>query len=104
MARLIRDVMTKNVNYFEPDLSVSKAANAMREEDIGALPIAEEDRLVGVLTDRDIVVRAIANGRDPQSTKIREIMSDGVLYCYDDQECDEVAETWVKTRSGVCPW
>lgn len=88
---LVRDCMTKNVELADPWMSLSDAARKMRDGDFGSLPIGENDRLVGMITDRDIVVRALADDKNPWETRIRDIMSGPVLYCYDDQTLDEVA-------------
>lgn len=82
--------MTKKVDIATPDMTLQEAAKRMKEGDYGVLPVGEGDRLIGMITDRDIAVRAVAQGKNPQATKIREIMSDEVLYCYDDQPVSEV--------------
>lgn len=87
----IKDVMTEVVDLVDPETRIADAARKMRDNDIGALPVGEGDQLVGLLTDRDIVVRAIAEGKDPDSFTVREAMSKRVLYCFDDQSTDEVA-------------
>lgn len=86
----IRDVMTKTVKVVDPKTTIAEAARIMRDDDVGALPIGQE-KLEGMLTDRDLVVRGIATDKDPVSTPIEKLMTDEVLYCFDDQECDEVA-------------
>jgi CBS domain-containing protein len=89
---LVRDCMTKKVELAAPGMSLRHAAQKMRDGDYGFLPVGENDRLVGMITDRDIAVRAVAEGKDPKSTRVREVMSDKVLYCFDDQTTEEVAE------------
>lgn len=88
----IRDVMSNKVELIDPTTTIHDAARMMRDDDIGILPIAENDKLVGVVTDRDIVVRTLAEGKDPTTTTVREAMSRRVLYCFDDQSVDEVAD------------
>ena len=73
MGTSIRDVMTSEVRACEPSTTVVEAAKAMAKEDIGPVPVVEDGRLIGILTDRDIVVRVVAEGRDPASTKIEEV-------------------------------
>jgi CBS domain-containing protein len=85
----VKDVMTTEVNLVAPDTSLFDAAKIMRERGIGILPIGENDRLVGMLTDRDIVVRGIASNRDMKRTAVRDVMSAKILYCYDDQSVEE---------------
>ena len=87
----IRDVMTRDVDVINPAAMIAEASRRMRDEDIGALPVGEGDKLVGMVTDRDIVVRAIAVGKDPAKTPVREAMSDQVLYCFEDQSTEEVS-------------
>jgi CBS domain-containing protein len=86
----ISEVMTKNVKVIDPKTTIAEAARIMRDDDVGALPIGEE-RLEGMVTDRDMIVRGIANDVDPVSTPIEKLMSDEVLYCFEDQDCGEVA-------------
>lgn len=83
--------MTRDVVLVSPDTSLKDAAAKMRETDSGFLPVGENDRLVGTLTDRDIAIRAVAEGHDPNATKVRDAMSEHVVYCFDDQEHDEAA-------------
>jgi CBS domain-containing protein len=87
----ISECMTPDVLTIRPDVRLSEAAKLMLEEDIGVLPVADDERLVGMLTDRDIAVRAIAAGLDGQA-RVRDVMSREVLYCFEDQEVDEVAQ------------
>lgn len=89
---LVRDCMTKKVELANPDMSLLQAAKKMREGDFGIMPVSENDKLIGMITDRDIAVRAVAAGKDPKATKIRDVMSPKVLYCYDDQDILEVAK------------
>jgi CBS domain-containing protein len=86
----VRDAMSRDVRVANPEESISKAARVMMEIDAGSLPVGENDRLVGVITDRDIAVRAVARDRPP-TTKVREVMSAEVLYCFDDQDLEEIA-------------
>jgi len=85
----ISDYMTRNVRLANPDESLQTAASLMAELDAGVLPVGENDRLVGMITDRDIAVRAVAAGRGPE-TKIRDAMTPGVSYCFEDEELDQV--------------
>lgn len=86
----VREAMTPDVLLVDPQLSIRDAARMMAERDIGALPVGQNDRLVGMLTDRDIAVRAVAEGRGPD-TKVGEVMSsDKVMYCFDDEDLAHV--------------
>jgi CBS domain-containing protein len=88
----IQDVMTADVSFVTPDTPILEIARKMREDDIGSTPVVENDRLVGMVTDRDIVVRAIADGGDIQTMKARDAMSPGVLYCFSDETVEAVLE------------
>jgi CBS domain-containing protein len=87
----IREIMTPDVEVIRPDDTLRTAAKMMADYDVGALPIGENDRLVGMITDRDITVRGVAQGRDPEKTTVREAMSGRVLYCFEDDDVAEVA-------------
>jgi CBS domain-containing protein len=87
----IRKVMTSDVRLVDPGTTLKDAALMMREGNFGLLPIGENDRLVGTITDRDIAIRAVASGKDPNRATVRDAMSEGVFYCFDDQSVDEVA-------------
>ncbi|HJR55027.1 MAG TPA: CBS domain-containing protein [Rhizomicrobium sp.] len=87
---LVRDLMTRDVTTAHPEENVRWAANVMSELDVGALPVGENDRLVGIVTDRDIALRCIGEGKGP-ATRVREIMTTEVKYCFVDQEIEDVA-------------
>lgn len=95
----VRDAMTKDVCLTTPDETIRDAAKVMAKIDAGLLPVEQDDRLIGVITDRDIAVRAVAEGKSPD-TKVRDVMSGEVLYCFDDQSLDEVVRNMgaVKVR------
>jgi len=87
----VSDAMTRDVQVATPTQSIQEAAQLMAKLDAGVLPVGENDRLIGMITDRDIAIRAVAEGRAP-TTKVRDIMTEEVLYCFDDQDLDEVAQ------------
>ena len=89
MAKTVRESMTANPCSIDTDKSVAYAAKMMRDEDVGIAPIVEGDRLVGVLTDRDIAVRVVAEGRDPEQTKVTEVASRDVVTLDPQQDLDE---------------
>src|SRR4051794_1133734 len=84
------DAMTRDVRVANPDQNLIDAARMMAECDAGVLPVGENDRLVGMITDRDIVIRALAQGKTVD-TKVREVMSGEVKYCFEEDDVDEVA-------------
>jgi len=86
----VSEVMTRDVRLIEPTQTIQEAARLMAELDTGIMPVREGDRLVGMITDRDIAVRAVAQGRGPD-TPIRDIMTDEVKYCYEDDDTDDAA-------------
>jgi CBS domain-containing protein len=87
----IREIMTPNVMFVGPDDTLQDAAGKMKELDVGPLPVCDHDRIAGMVTDRDITVRAVAEGRDPKSTKVRDVMTRDVIYCYEDEDVEEAA-------------
>ena len=90
---LVQEIMSKTVHRAFPEHTLEEAAQMMKKHDIGLLPVEENERLTGVVTDRDIVVRALAEGKHPATTRVRQVMSDeNILYCYEDQEVDEIAK------------
>ena len=89
MGKGIRDVMSSNPSAIEADKPVTEAAKLMRDEDVGLAPVVEGDRLVGTLTDRDIAVRVVAEGKDPQSTTVREVASTDLVTIDPEQDLDE---------------
>lgn len=89
---LIRNVMTEHVMTVRPDAPIGEVARLMRDEDIGAVPVADGDRLVGMVTDRDIVVRAMAAGQLARYPDARSVMSERMLYCFADQQVEEVLD------------
>ena len=85
----LRDIMTRNVEVVNGNASLKEAATKMKNLDVGLIPVCDGDRLKGLLTDRDITIRATANGRDPSKTKVNEVMSTDIAYCLEDQAVDE---------------
>jgi CBS domain-containing protein len=89
MGKDIREVMTSKVCSIDADQPVAYAAKMMRDEDVGLAPIVEGDRLVGTLTDRDIAVRVVAEGRDPETTYVRDVASTDLVTVDPQQDLDE---------------
>jgi CBS domain-containing protein len=88
----VSDAMTREVRVATPGQSIRDVAKIMDETNAGSMPVGENDRLIGMITDRDIAIRAIGQGKGPD-TPVREVMSsEKVLYCYDDEELDHVAK------------
>ncbi len=85
----ISEVMTERVRYVAPETRITEIAQEMRDNDFGSVPVADNEQLVGMVTDRDIVVRGIAQGLDTNATA-RQVMSPNVLYCFDDDSVEDV--------------
>jgi len=99
---LISELMSRDVALIHPEQSVREAAEQMHKIDAGSLPVAKDDRLVGMITDRDIAVRAIAAGMGPD-TPVGAVMSNDVCYCFNDQTISEVANNMAKIRVRRLP-
>ena len=89
MAQSVRDVMTPGVRTVSPSQSLAEAAEVMKGEDVGAVPVVEEGRLAGIVTDRDIVIRAVADRRDPQTVKVEEVASRDLVTVEPEQDLDQ---------------
>jgi CBS domain-containing protein len=87
----IKDVMSRDVQVISPDATLAEAARCMRDGDFGMMPVGENDRMVGAISDRDIAVRGIAEGCDG-STKVRDVMSEGICWAYEDEPVERAAE------------
>jgi CBS domain-containing protein len=88
----VAEIMTRDPEVLSSDFLLKDAALKMQQLDVGMLPIKDGDRLVGMLTDRDITLRATAAGRDPTKTQVREVMTPEVIYCFEDQDVSEAAK------------
>ena len=88
----VRDVMTKGAECVRPSNSLQEAALRMKKLDVGALPVCDNDRLVGLLTDRDITVRAVAEAAEPRTTTVKDVMTPDVLHCFEDHDVQEAAQ------------
>jgi len=94
----VKAVMTPQVQVVSPDLSVEQAAEMMSKLDVGVLPVSDGQKLMGMLTDRDIVLRVLGRKQDPKNTKIGETMTRDVTYCFEDQDIQEAAMLMVEKR------
>lgn len=89
----IREIMSTKPEIITPQTTLQEAAEKMRELDCGFLPVGANDRLQGMVTDRDIAIRAIAEGRDPKETPVSEIMTEKVLYCFEEDDLRDAARS-----------
>jgi CBS domain-containing protein len=85
----VSEVMHNRVTWVDPNTAIAEVAKKMRDEDVGAIPVGENDRLVGMITDRDIACRGVANGGDVKGMKARDVMTKGIVYCRDDEDLDD---------------
>ena len=88
---LLKEIMTPNVEVVRPDATVQEAATKMKALNVGSLPVCTGKRIQGMITDRDITTRAVAAGQDPTQTKVQDIMTPDLHYCFDDQPVSEAA-------------
>jgi CBS domain-containing protein len=85
----VKDVMHRGTEWVPPQTSIAEVARKMRDLDIGAIPVGENDRLIGMVTDRDICCRAVANGPATGKLTARDVMSKGIFYCRDEEELED---------------
>jgi CBS domain-containing protein len=86
----LKDVMSRDVKMVTPETTIREAAQQMRDGDFGMLPVAENDRMIGAISDRDIAIRAIADDKGP-TTAVREVMSEGICWAYEDDSVEQGA-------------
>ncbi|MFL5240901.1 MAG: CBS domain-containing protein [Gemmataceae bacterium] len=95
----VNEVMTPGVECTQPNATLQRVAQRMKELNIGTLPVCDDGgRLVGMVTDRDITVRAVADGRDPRTCLIREVMTPNIVYCFEDQDVAEAADLMMENQ------
>jgi len=89
---LVKDVMTARVECAHPDTTLREAARTMKKLDVGTLPVCgPDDRLAGIISDRDITIRAVADGLDPSTARVGDSMTPGIIYCFEDQDVSDAA-------------
>jgi CBS domain-containing protein len=103
MMMKVREIMTRDVRVASPEDVLQSAAQLMEKEDFGSLPVGENDRLVGMLSDRDITIRAVARGLAPDRCKVREVMTTDIKYVYDDESVDAAARSMSELRVRRLP-
>jgi CBS domain-containing protein len=91
MPMQVKDIMSRHVELASPEMTIQEAARTMRAGNFGALPVGENDHLIGMVTDRDIVMRAVADDYAPSETAIRAVMSERICYCFEEDSLDEAA-------------
>ena len=88
----LKDLMTRDVKVVSPDMTIGEAAREMRAGDFGMMPVGENDRMIGTISDRDITIRAVAEGKG-SDTKVRDVMSEGVSWAFEDDSVEQAAKT-----------
>jgi CBS domain-containing protein len=99
----IREIMTKQSTYINPTTTLQEAAKIMKNKDIGFLPVADNDHIVGVITDRDIVTRSLTQGTALTGTTVQEAMTKKCLYCYENDTVEQVSENMAKNQVRRLP-
>ena len=99
----VQEIMQRQVSFADPNMTIRDAARRMRAENIGALLVSENGQLLGMITDRDIVVRAIAEGDGDGSTSVRDVMSEGVCCCFESDELDQAAKVMAQHQVRRLP-
>jgi len=99
----VRDIMTRSPRCVPPDTTLTEVAKIMGELDVGSLPICDDDRLTGMITDRDIVLRAVAHGLDPRSTTVREVMSGSIAFITEDDDVEKATRLFEAKRIRRLP-
>jgi len=102
-ASLIKDIMSPKFQFVSPSATVQDAAQMMKKNDIGFLPVAENDKMIGTITDRDIAINAVAAGKNPASTNVKDCMNSKLYYCYDDQTADEICKNMAEMQVSRFP-
>lgn len=88
---LVKEVMTPKAEWVDPETTLLEAAKRMRDKDIGSLLVGENDKIIGMVTDRDIACRGVAQNLNPANTPVRKVMSERIFWCFDDQEIEKAA-------------
>lgn len=99
----IKDIMSKDVEVVPPDAPLHEVAQKMQQRDCGCVIVVKDDRLVGMITDRDIALRCVAKSHDPVTTKAEDVMSPEILYCMDSDDADDVARNMGENKVRRLP-
>ncbi len=98
----LRDLMSRDVKVVSPDMTIGEAAKTMRDGDFGMMPVGENDRMIGTISDRDIAIRAVAEGKG-NATKVRDVMSEGIAWAYEDDSVEHAASIMSKRQVRRLP-
>jgi CBS domain-containing protein len=95
---LVKDVMSSKPEFLPPTATLKQAADQMYAHDYGFIPVGENDRLIGVVTDRDITIRGVAKGKDPAKTMLKEVMTEGIAYCFESDHIEKAVQLMEKQQ------
>ncbi|MCC2641511.1 MAG: yhcV [Nitrospira sp.] len=99
----LKDIMTPHVDVIAPNALVQEAATKMKELNVGAIPVCDGEKLVGMITDRDLVVRVMAERRDPKTSRVSEAMSSDILFCYEDDDIEKASRVMAQQQIRRLP-
>ena len=100
--QLVKELMSRDVKVISPDMTIGEAAKKMRDGDFGMMPVGENDRMIGTISDRDIAIRAVAEGKDA-GTKVRDVMTEGIAWAYEDDSVEQAATIMSKRQVRRLP-
>ena len=98
----LKDLMSRDVKVISPDMTIGEAAKEMRDGDFGMMPVGENDRMIGTISDRDIAIRAVAEGKDA-GTKVRDVMTAGIAWAYEDDSVEQATTIMSKRQVRRLP-
>jgi len=98
----LKELMSRDVKVISPDMTIGEAAKTMRDGDFGMMPVGENDRMIGTISDRDIAIRAVAEGKDA-GTKVRDVMSKGIAWAYEDDSVEQAVTVMSKHQVRRLP-
>lgn len=99
----LKDIMTPHVDVIAPNAIAEEAATQMKDLNVGAIPVCDGEKLVGMITDRDLVVRVMAERRDPKTTRVTEAMSSDILFCYEDDDIEKASRVMAQHQIRRLP-
>lgn len=100
---LIKDIMKEKPEVINCERSIEDAAKMMEKGNFGGVPVERNDKMIGMITDRDIVIRIVAHGKNPKTSRVLDCMSEGISYCYEDEEVSEVARKMASVQHRRLP-
>jgi len=99
----LKEIMTPNVDVISPNATTADAARKMMELDVGAIPVCDGEKLLGMVTDRDLVIRVMAISRDPVAARVSEVMTPRLIFCYEDEDAEVAAEVMAEKQIRRLP-